>query len=196
LAVTEETTIGSASPSTPSASAAAQRLRPFAVVVAALAILIAAGPFVLETYMVNILIRAFHYALAALTVDILWGYTGILTFGQAAFFGIGAYAAALVFTHVGFSPTTIALAVALALAVPAMVGLLVGWLSFYPGSTPLYASVVSLAFPIVVTQIIFSGGTFTGSSSGLVGYQVVDFSGVSRRAVCAHLLSSWLHSRF
>ena len=35
---------------------------------------------------------------------------------------------------------------------------------------------VSLAFPIVVTQIIFSGGTFTGSSSGLVGYQVVDFS--------------------
>jgi branched-chain amino acid transport system permease protein len=167
LAVTEETTIGSASSSTPSASAAAQRLRAFAVVVAALAILIAAGPFVLETYMVNILIRAFHYALAALTVDILWGYTGILTFGQAAFFGIGAYAAALVFTHIGFSPTTIALAVALALAVPALVGLLVGWLSFYPGSTPLYASVVSLAFPIVVTQIIFSGGTFTGSSSGV-----------------------------
>ena len=64
----------------------------------------------------------------------------------------------------------------LALAAPALVGLLVGWLSFYPGSTPLYASVVSLAFPIVVTQIIFSGGTFTGSSSGLVGYQVIDFS--------------------
>jgi branched-chain amino acid transport system permease protein len=94
----------------------------------------------------------------------------------AAFFGIGAYAAALVFTHIGFSPATIALAIALALAAPALVGLLVGWLSFYPGSTPLYASVVSLAFPIVVTQIIFSGGTFSGSSSGLVGYQVIDFS--------------------
>jgi branched-chain amino acid transport system permease protein len=176
LAVAEETSIGSAAPSTPSAPAGAQRLRTFAVILAALAILIAAGPFVLDTYMVNILIRAFHYALVTLTVDILWGYAGILTFGQAAFFGIGAYAAALVFTHIGFSTTTIALAVALALAAPALVGLLVGWLSFYPGSTPLYASVVSLAFPIVVTQIIFSGGTFTGSSSGLVGYQVVDFS--------------------
>jgi branched-chain amino acid transport system permease protein len=174
--VAEETSIGSAAPSTPSAPAGAQRLRTFAVILAALAILIAAGPFVLDTYMVNILIRAFHYALVTLTVDILWGYAGILTFGQAAFFGIGAYAAALVFTHIGFSTTTIALAVALALAAPALVGLLVGWLSFYPGSTPLYASVVSLAFPIVVTQIIFSGGTFTGSSSGLVGYQVVDFS--------------------
>jgi len=64
----------------------------------------------------------------------------------------------------------------LALAAPAFIGLFVGWLSFYPGSTPFYASVVSLAFPIVVTQIIFSGGTFTGSSSGLVGYQVFDFS--------------------
>ena len=125
----------------------------------------------------NTLIRAFHYALVALTVDILWGYAGILTFGQAAFFGIGAYAAALVFTHIGFSPATIALAIALALAAPALVGLLVGWLSLlYPGSTPLYASVVSLAFPIVATQIVFSGGTFTGSSSGLVGYLVVDFS--------------------
>jgi branched-chain amino acid transport system permease protein len=176
LAVTEESTIASVARPTPSARAGAQRLRTLAGVLGALAILVAAGPFVLDTYLVNSLIRAFHYALVALTVDILWGYAGILTFGQAAFFGIGAYAAALVFTHIGFSPATIALAIALAIAAPALVGLLVGWLSFYPGSTPLYASVVSLAFPIVVTQIIFSGGTFTGSSSGLVGYQVIDFS--------------------
>jgi branched-chain amino acid transport system permease protein len=174
--VAEESTIASVAPSTPSARAGAQRLRALAGVLGALAIVVAAGPFVLDTYLVNTLIRAFHYALVALTVDILWGYAGVLTFGQAAFFGIGAYAAALVFTHIGFSPATIAFAIALALAAPALVGLLVGWLSFYPGSTPLYASVVSLAFPIVVTQIIFSGGTFSGSSSGLVGYQVIDFS--------------------
>ena len=174
--MTEESTIASVAPSTPSARANAQRLGAFAAVLGALAIVVAVGPFVLDTYLLNTLIRAFHYALVALTVDILWGYAGILTFGQAAFFGIGAYAAALVFTHIGFSPATIAFAIALALAAPALVGLLVGWLSFYPGSTPLYASVVSLAFPIVVTQIIFSGGTFSGSSSGLVGYQVVDFS--------------------
>ena len=36
------------------------------------------------------------YAMLAVTVDLLWGYTGIFTFGQAAFFGIGAYATAMV----------------------------------------------------------------------------------------------------
>jgi branched-chain amino acid transport system permease protein len=79
------------------------------------ALVVAAGPFILDTYSVNILIRGFLYALVALTVDILWGYTGILTFGQAAYFGIGAYATALIFTHVGFEPATILLAVGLAL---------------------------------------------------------------------------------
>ena len=52
----------------------------------------------------------------------------------------------------------------------------VGWLSFYPGSTPLYASVISLVLPIVVVQLLYSGGTFTGSSSGLVGFESFDFS--------------------
>ena len=60
-------------------------------------------PYVLPTSLVNILVRAFLYAVVALTVDILWGYTGILTFGQSAFFGIGAYAAGLTFTHLGFN---------------------------------------------------------------------------------------------
>jgi len=140
------------------------------------AVIVAAGPLILDTYSVNILIRSFLYALVALTVDILWGYTGILTFAQAAYFGIGAYAAALTFTHLGFEAATVLLAAGLAVGIPALAGLVVGWLSFYPGSTPLYASVVSLAFPIVVTQTIFSGGTFSGSSSGLVGYPVFDLS--------------------
>lgn len=157
-------------------SSAAKRSWRLAGCLAGAALVVAAGPIVLDTYLINVLSRAFLYALVALTVDILWGYTGILTFGQAAYFGIGAYAAALIFTHLGFTPEMILLAAGLALAVPALAGLLVGWLSFYPGSTPLYASVVSLAFPIVVTQLIFSGGTFSGSSSGLVGYEVFDLS--------------------
>src|SRR5476649_1645712 len=133
-------------------------------------LLIALGPYVLPTYMVNSLIRAFLYAAVALTVDILWGYTGILTFGQSAFFGIGAYAAGLIFTHFGFSPGTACVALGIALAGAALVALLIGWLSFYQGATPLYASVISLVLPIVMTQLLFSGGTFTGSSSGLTGY--------------------------
>ena len=121
--------------------------------------------------MVNNLIRAFLYAAVALTVDVLWGYTGILTFGQSAFFGIGVYAAGLIFTHLGFSAEYAALAFGAGVIGAVVVAFLVGWLAFYHGASPLYASVVTLVLPIVVTQILYSGGTFTGSSSGLSGFE-------------------------
>jgi branched-chain amino acid transport system permease protein len=139
---------------------------------AAMAIVVA--PELLDTYLVNILIRACFVAIAAITVDIMWGYCGTLTFGQSAFFGIGAYALAIVFTQYGFGTWQIAAALGAAVAVAAIVAAFTGWLSFYPGSTPLYASVISLVVPIVLVQILYSGGTFTGSSSGLVGFETFD----------------------
>ena len=132
--------------------------------------LVAIGPLVLPDFMVNNLIRAFLYAAVALTVDVLWGYTGVLTFGQSAFFGIGVYAVGLIFTHLGFGLEYAALAFAAAVVGAVVVALLVGWLAFYHGASPLYASVVTLVLPIVVTQLLYSGGTFTGSSSGLSGF--------------------------
>lgn len=151
-------------------------LLPVVGVALATLVFVACMPSLLDTYLLNILIRAFCFALVALTVDMLWGYSGILTFGQSAFFGIGAYAVGLVFTHMGFSTGTAWLALALAVAAALLVALLVGWLSFYQGATPLYASVISLVLPIVMTQLLFSGGTFTGSSSGLTGYMTFDLS--------------------
>jgi branched-chain amino acid transport system permease protein len=52
----------------------------------------------------------------------------------------------------------------------------VGWLAFYHGASPLYGSVVTLVLPIVVSQILYSGGNFTGSSSGLSGFESFDVS--------------------
>jgi branched-chain amino acid transport system permease protein len=132
------------------------------------------APLVLDTYMINILVRAFFVAIAAITVDIVWGYCGTLTFGQSAFFGIGVYALAIVFTEYGFGYWQILFAISTAVIAATVVAALTGWLSFYPGSTPLYASIVSLVLPIVLVQILYSGGTFTGSSSGLVGFDNLD----------------------
>ncbi|WP_455926756.1 ABC transporter permease subunit [Pseudomonas capeferrum] len=98
--------------------------------------LLVAGPWIFDSYVLNLLIKAFLFAIVVITVDVLWGYTGYLTFGQSAFFGIGAYAAGLVFTHFGLSPATIAIAIGLAIIVPMGVAALVGWLSFYRGGIP------------------------------------------------------------
>ncbi len=153
-----------------------QRVGILAGLLVATLLLLAIGPYVLDLYAVNILVRSFLYASVALTVDLLWGYTGILTFGQSAFFGIGAYACGLVFTHLGHSPGTVALSLFAAVAVSAMIAALVGWLSFGHQIPPIYPSVISLVLPIVVVQLLFSGGTFTGSSSGLTGFETFDLS--------------------
>ncbi|MGY2283798.1 ABC transporter permease subunit [Pseudomonas gingeri] len=139
-------------------------------------VLLAVGPWIFDSYVLNLLIKAFLFAIVVITVDVLWGYTGYLTFGQSAFFGIGAYAAGLVFTHFGFSPGTIAIAIGLAIVVPMAVAGLVGWLSFYRGASPFFATVISLVLPIVMTQLLLSGGEWTGSSSGLTGYDTFDLS--------------------
>jgi branched-chain amino acid transport system permease protein len=159
--------------------------------------LVVAGPWLLDTYTLNILIRAFFVAIAALTVDVLWGFSGTLTFGQSAFFGMGAYSLAIIFTQFGFGPWEALLALGAALGSAAAVAGFIGWLSFYPGSTPLYASVVSLVLPIVLVQILYSGGIFTGSSSGLVGFETFDISleswfRLSGGAVIVALVVAWI----
>lgn len=139
-------------------------------------LLLAVGPFVFGTYLLNVLIQAFFFTIVAVTVEILWGYTGYLTFGQSAFFGLGAYAAGLVFTHGGFSPGYVVLALGAAILATAAVAALLGWLSFYRGASPFFATVMSLVLPIVLSQLLLSGGEWTGSSSGLTGYPTFDLS--------------------
>ena len=104
-------------------------------------------------------------------------------------------------TSLGSTPAWVGAAVALAILLPVVLGLVVGWLSFYYGSTPLNASVISLVFPIVVTQpVAHSGGVLTGSSSGLVGYDTLplDLEGffrVSGLVLLAATVAAWVFVR-
>jgi branched-chain amino acid transport system permease protein len=144
--------------------------RTAAIGVVTATVVIGTAPLYIDTYTTSILVRAFFLAALAMTVDVLWGYTGILTFGQSAFFGIGAYACALVFTHLGFGPGWAVLALAIGILAAMATAGLIGWLAFYHGASPLYASIITLALPIVAVQVIFAGGQFTGSSSGLSAF--------------------------
>ena len=149
-------------------------MRPAAV--AAALLIVFAAPELLDVYSVNILIRSLLYACMAVKVDILWGFTGILSFGQAAFFGIGAYAFGLAITQFDFSaPVAVAAIIAGPLAAAALAAL-VSWLGFGPRVSPLYISVITLVQSVIFVQIIYAGGAFTGSSSGLSGFDTFDLS--------------------
>jgi branched-chain amino acid transport system permease protein len=151
----------------PAIATASQRWRGIVGGFLLLAVALLASAFMLGDYAQQILSQAFFFAVAAITVDLLWGYTGILTFGQSAFFGIGVYTVALALAYYVEGTLATIGAIVGAMAAAALVGAAVGWLSFWDRASPIYVAIVTLALPVVFTQLILSGGAYTGSSSGL-----------------------------
>jgi branched-chain amino acid transport system permease protein len=74
-----------------------------------------AAAFGAENYLLDLLMRVMIFAIAALGLDLLVGYGALVSFGHAAFIGIGAYAVGILATH-GISEMSISLPVALAAA--------------------------------------------------------------------------------
>ena len=66
-------------------------------IVVALALL----PRVIDLYQTELLIYGFTFAIAALGFNLLLGYTGLLSFGHSAYFGVGAYAVAFIVRDLG-----------------------------------------------------------------------------------------------
>ena len=60
-----------------------------------LALLLLAAPLVLSDFRLNLLGKILAFAILALSLDLIWGYTGMLSLGHGVFFGLGAYAFAM-----------------------------------------------------------------------------------------------------
>src|SRR5262245_65849268 len=95
----------------------------FAVVAVVAAL--AAVPFVAPPFYVNLMVPFFGYAIALLGFNLLFGYTGLLSFGHAMFLGLGAYGAAVIAGVLGVRQFEVVL---VGVSVAAVVGALpVGW---------------------------------------------------------------------
>ena len=102
-------------------------------------------------------------AVFAASLQFLMGTGGMASFGHAAYFGLGAYGAALAFKH--GAPMAVALAGA---PVVALVGAAVfGW--FCVRLSGVYLAMLTLAFAQIVWSIAFQWDPVTGGSNGLVG---------------------------
>src|SRR5260370_16341466 len=91
----------------------------------------------------------------ALSLGVVWGYGGILCFGQSAFFGLGAYTYAVTALTLGEST----LAIVLSIVVPAVFAALLGYFMFYGRLSDVYLGVITLS----VTLIFFN---LTNSTAG------------------------------
>ena len=115
--------------------------------------------------------RYFVWAIFAISVDLMWGYGGMLTFGHAAFFGSGGYLVAVFTTRSGwFLPIPLWPALLLALCVIAIFSFLVASLVFR-GRLPLRGiefAVITLAIAYLLEQYARAGGDITGGQNGIL----------------------------
>ncbi len=102
------------------------------------------------------------FALACMALNILVGHTGLVSFGHAAYFGVGAYTCAILMKTYGVS---FALALAAAAASAAICALVFGL--FCVRSTRIYFSMLTLAFAQIVWAICFKWNSVTGGEQGL-----------------------------
>jgi branched-chain amino acid transport system permease protein len=112
------------------------------------------------------------WALFAVAVDLLLGFTGLLSFGHAAFWGTAAYATGLVALHTGLPFPVAVLAGA---AVSALLALPIGYLSVKRSG--IYFAMVTLAFAQLVYFVANQWRDLTGGENGLQGIPR-DFFGV------------------
>ena len=167
-------------------------------------------PLVMETHTPSVLLI---WALFAMSLGLMWGYAGLLSFGHAAYFGLGAYTYAIAAVNMGESTIPLILSI----VVPAIFAAAIGAMMFYGRISDVYMGVITL----VVTLILFKfmsatagdiyriGDARLGGFNGIPGFPTLNLPGfpeislfgVPTYYVCAgalllcYLLCRWILAR-
>jgi branched-chain amino acid transport system permease protein len=167
-------------------------------------------PLVMETHTPSVLLI---WALFAMSLGLMWGYAGLLSFGHAAYFGLGAYTYAIAAVNMGESTIPLILSI----VVPATFAAAIGAMMFYGRISDVYMGVITL----VVTLILFKfmsatagdvyriGDARLGGFNGIPGFPTLNLPGfpeislfgVPTYYVCAgalllcYLLCRWILAR-
>lgn len=103
------------------------------------------------------------YCVVAVSLQLLWGRSGQLSFGQAAFFGLGVYSYAIIGTRVDSGW----IALLGAIGIPLLAALALGYFLFFGGVRGSYFTITTLALQLIAGQVVTSWRSMTGGDSGL-----------------------------
>lgn len=128
--------------------------------IVSLAMLVVAAllPTFMNTYKVSVFSYFYTTALMGLSIALIWGYTGIFSFGQAAFFGIGGYVYGILsklWENNALTPLALLVGVACAAAVAAVLG----YFMFYGGINDVFVGLITMCVTIALS-------TFMGQTAG------------------------------
>lgn len=135
-------------------------------------------PLLISTYTLTVLVI---YGMLGLSLGLIWGFGGILCFGQAAFFGLGAYTYAVAAINIGEST----LPMLLSILVPALFAALLGAMMFYGRLTDVYLGVITLVVTLILFKFINStagpqykiGEARLGGFNGIPGFHTLNVPG-------------------
>ncbi|WP_372516693.1 urea ABC transporter permease subunit UrtC [Paenibacillus silviterrae] len=149
------------------------------------------APLVLSEFRLSLLGKFLAYAILAMGLDLIWGYTGILSLGHGVYFGLGAYAMAM---HLKLTASggelpdfmswsgveklpwfwqpfhSPAMALLLALLIPVAVAFLLGYLTFRNRIKGTFFSILSQALVIITVTLFVGQQGFTGGTNGLTNF--------------------------
>ncbi|SDS79308.1 urea transport system permease protein [Paenibacillaceae bacterium GAS479] len=155
------------------------------------AALLAAAPLFTSDFRLNLLAKFLAFAIAAVGLDLLWGYTGILSLGHGVFFGLGGYAMAM---HLKLQASggklpdfmewsglsklpwfwtlfqSFGMSVMLGIAIPSLVALFLGYFTFRNRIRGVYFTILTQALVVISVTLITGQQAFTGGTNGITGY--------------------------
>src|SRR5512134_2815276 len=180
-------------------------LAAFAVVIPTLNLLVPASSALhVSTYLVALFGKYICYAMLALSIDLIWGYAGILSLGHGAFFALGGYAMGMylmrqigtrgVYAHpvlpdfmvflnwpelpvywYGFQHFPYALL--MVVLVPGLLAFVFGWFAFRSRVTGVYLSIITQALTFALMLGFFRNDFGFGGNNGLTDfYDILGFS--------------------
>jgi len=129
-------------------------------------IIIALLPIFITGYPIYILPQYMLFGVLAMSLALLWGFVGILSFGQAAFFAVGAYTMGLAM-QTNFGVNSGYIGILISPLVGGALAAITGYFLFNAGVKATYFVLVTLALSIMIEQIAVSQSDITGGWNGM-----------------------------
>ncbi|MGL6059870.1 MAG: branched-chain amino acid ABC transporter permease [Bradyrhizobium sp.] len=146
------------------AAARAQRYRDVLIALAAFIVLAMLPMFFGSKALLDFVIRCAAYGLFATSLNLLVGYTGMISFGHGMFFGLGAYGFGLIMQRTG---VPIPVAFVATLGITLLFAIVIG--AICVRLKEIYFAFVTLAFQMLIHSTILSWASLTGGDQGLRG---------------------------
>ncbi len=159
-----------------------------------LAMPILPAPLAIPEFRLALMGRFLCYGIVAIGIDLIWGYTGILSLGHGVWFGLGAYCMAMSLkleATKGKMPEFMAYSgmdvlpwwwkpfasplfgIAMALLVPTILAALLGWASFRSRVTGVFFSILSQALALVVVTFFIGQQGTLGGTNGMTNFKTL-----------------------